>query len=259
MKTVYGPVPSARFGRSLGVDPNCLRKRCSFGCLYCQLGPTTVKTLERKAYVDPQVVKRDLESARKDNADVITFSGTGEPTLNSKIGEMIISAKKFGLPIVVLTNSSTLSDPAVRAALCNADIVAAKLDASNEEVFQKVSRPIEGLKFGQIVDGIMEFRKEFKGKLVLQMMFVAENNGCAGEMARLAGRIGPDEVQLDTPLRKPSETPPLSREEMKAIRKEFGALPASISVISIYDLKEPEVQPIDLDETRMRRPGNRIL
>ncbi|MFA6328358.1 MAG: hypothetical protein WCY41_02855 [Candidatus Micrarchaeia archaeon] len=90
-------------------------------------------------------------------------------------------------------------------------------------------------------------------------MFVAENKGCAGEMARLAGRIGPDEVQLDTPLRKPSETPPLSREEMKAIQKEFSALPASISVISIYDLKEPEVDPINLDETRIRRPGNRIL
>jgi wyosine [tRNA(Phe)-imidazoG37] synthetase (radical SAM superfamily) len=251
MKIIYGPVPSWRLGRSLGVDPICSRgKICSFDCIYCQLGRTKTKTMERKPYVNPAVMKRELEAAPKDNIDAITFSGTGEPTLNSELGDMICFARKFGIRVAVLTNSSLLADAGVRRGLCHADAVAAKLDAPDEGLFQKINNPAEGLRFQAIVDGIMAFRKEFRGKLMLQMMFVGLNKERAGEMARLAQELGPDEVQLDTPLRR-SPVPPLSPEEMAVIERHFSGLP----VVQVYKSRKPETVPFDIHETGLRRPG----
>lgn len=250
MKTIYGPVPSWRFGRSLGVDPICSEKKiCSFDCVYCQLGRTKMKTLQRKPYIDVSRMKKELESTEKENIDVITFSGTGEPTLNSELGDMIAFAKKFGFPVVILTNSSLLSDANVRNTLGNADIVAAKFDVPNEEIFQKVNRPIQGLHFETILEGIKSFRKEFRGKLALQMMFIGDNKTHAEEMARLAKEIGPDEVQIDTPLRR-STVPPLSPAEIEEIEGVFTGLP----IISVYKKKRPKTVPIDLHETFIRRP-----
>ena len=250
MKIIYGPVPSWRFGRSLGVDPVCsMQKICSFDCVYCQLGRTKTKTLERKSHVDVQQMKKELTDAEKSNIDAITFSGTGEPTLNSDIGEMISFAKGFGKPVVVLTNSSLLSDSEVRSALCRADVVAAKLDAPDEEIFKRVSRPLEGLRFQTVVEGIRRFRREFKGKLALQMMFIDLNKDYAKEMADIARGMKPDEVQLDTPLRR-SDVPPLSEEEMGKIEKSFTGLP----VISVYRSRKPDAVPLDLHETMLRRP-----
>lgn len=250
MKTVYGPVPSWRFGRSLGVDPVCrTEKMCPFDCVYCQLGRTKEKTPERGEYVELGRVCGELEAAEKGTSDVITFSGTSEPTLNTEIGEMIGFAKKFGLPVVVLTNSSLLHLKEVREALCGADVVSAKLDAPNEELFQKINRPAEGITFESVLGGLERFREEFRGKFALQMMFVGANKGAAGEMAGLARRLEPDEVQLDTPLR-PSPVPPLSKEEMEGVEERFEGLP----FISVYREKKPDVAPLDLHETRARRP-----
>lgn len=250
MKSVYGPVPSWRLGRSLGVDPICSReKRCSFDCIYCQLGRTKTKTMQRKPYVDIGSMKSELETAPKKNIDAITFSGTGEPTLNSELGDMIDFARNFGIRVAVLTNSSLLSDTGVRRALSHADVVAAKLDAPDEEFFQKINNPVEGLHFQAIIEGIKAFRKEFKGKLALQMMFVGLNKECASEMARLVREIGPDEVQLDTPLRR-STVPPLSPEEMSGIERHF----TDLQVIQVYRAKKPKTVPLDIHETRLRRP-----
>jgi wyosine [tRNA(Phe)-imidazoG37] synthetase (radical SAM superfamily) len=250
MKTIYGPVPSWRFGRSLGVDPVCrVEKICSFDCIYCQLGKTRSKTMERKEYVGCARVCRELEAADKSTSDVITFSGTSEPTLNLKIGEMIGFAKKFGLPVVVLTNSSLLHLREVREALGKADIVSAKLDAPNEKLFREINKPLEGIHFETILGGLKKFRKEFGGKFALQMMFVEANKGAAGEMAKLACELEPDEVQLDTPLR-PSPVPPLSIEEMERIEGLFRGLPT----ISVYKKKKPNVVPLDIHETAARRP-----
>jgi wyosine [tRNA(Phe)-imidazoG37] synthetase (radical SAM superfamily) len=252
MKTVYGPVPSWRFGRSLGVDPVCrAQKVCSFDCVYCQLGKTRDKTSERKEYVGPARVYEDLEAADKSTSDVITFSGTSEPTLNSGIGEMIVFAKKFGLPVVVLTNSSFLCLKEVRDALCKADVVSAKLDAPNERLFKEINKPAEGITFESVLGGLEKFRKEFKGKFALQMMFVEANNHSANEMAEIARRLNPDEIQLDTPLR-PSAVPPLSEEEMDKVEESFKGLP----FISVYKRKKPIVAPLNLHETRARRPEN---
>jgi len=251
MKIIYGPVPSWRLGRSLGVDPICSRNKiCSFDCVYCQLGRTKTKTMLRKQYVSLDGMKAELETAPKRGVDMITFSGSGEPTLNSELGDMISFAKGFGIPVAVLTNSSLLPDPEVRAALSHADIVSAKLDAPDEDVFRKINNPAEGSRFQATLDGIMQFREEFKGNLALQMMFVDLNKGRAEDMARLAREIHPDEVQLDTPLRR-SAVPPLSPEEMAGIEKHFSGLP----FVQVYRSRKPKTAPLDIHETETRRPG----
>jgi len=250
LNIIYGPVPSWRFGSSLGVDAICSRKKiCSFDCTYCQLGKTGDLTTQRKEYVSYSKMKGALTAADKSTSDVITFSGTGEPTLNTKIGDMISFAKTFGLPVAVLTNSSLLCLDEVRNALLEADIVAAKLDAPNQEIFEKVNQPAPGVRFSQVLEGILAFRKAYSGKLALQMMFVAENKNSAPEMAKLARQINPEEVQLDTPIR-PSAVPALSIREMEKIEHSFEGLPT----ISVYKKKSEYVSPIDEEETRLRRP-----
>ncbi len=250
MDIVYGPVPSWRFGRSLGVDPICSpEKICSFDCTYCQLGKTKNLTISRSEYASYYKMRTELESADKSTTDVITFSGTGEPTLNTSLGKMISFAKKFRFPVVVLTNSSLLYLKEVRDSLLDADIVSLKLDAPNEIFFQKINRPAPGIQFSSVLEGIHSFRREFNGKFALQMMFIDANKEAAPEMAALARALNPDEVQLDTPLR-PSSTPPISPEEMEKIEKHFQDLP----YISVYHRKKPSVSPLDAQETELRRP-----
>ncbi len=250
MKIIYGPVPSWRLGRSLGVDPVCAKEKiCSFDCVYCQLGRANAKTTQRGKYIDINKMKSELAATPKTKVDTITFSGTGEPTLNSQLGEMIDFAKGFGIPVAVLTNSSFLPDADARRDLLNADIVCAKLDAPDENLFQEINNPAEGLHFETILEGIKSFRREFRGKLALQMMFIGSNKGSAEEMASLAREIRPDEVQLDTPLRR-SQAPPISPQEMEEVEKRFSGLPA----IQVYKRRKPATVPFDIHETELRRP-----
>ncbi|MFA5050355.1 MAG: radical SAM protein [Candidatus Micrarchaeia archaeon] len=251
MKVIYGPVPSWRFGRSLGIDVTPVEeKTCCFDCIYCQLGKTKILTSEKDEYVHLEKIKNELEAINKENIDVITFSGSGEPTLNSKLGEMIIFAKKFGFPVCVLTSAGLINNKEVRKALNNADIVSLKLDAARGDTFQKINRPLEGFSLEKIINGIIEFRKIYKGKLCLQMMFVEENKKEAEEMAIIAKEINADEIQLDTP-RRPSKVSPLSKEEMEDIEKYFKEM----NYISVYKRKKPMAKAIDIKETLKRRPG----
>ena len=256
MKTVYRPVPSCRFGRSLGIDPVCRFKEkvCSFDCIYCQLGRTKHKIIRRKKFVEASRVEKDLkDSLKKAKADVITFSGSSEPTLALNLGEIIKRIRKTSdLPIAILSNASLLHRKDVRKELTQLDVVAATLDAPNQKLFEKISRPHESISFKRLVDGILKFRKEYKGKLALQMMFTKENADYAGEMAKIAERIKPDEIQLNTPLR-PSPVKPLSPKEMEKIKKKFK----KFSVISVYDAKKVKAKPLDLHEVRKRRPEKR--
>jgi wyosine [tRNA(Phe)-imidazoG37] synthetase (radical SAM superfamily) len=243
-------VPSWRLGRSLGIDPICrIGKVCSFDCLYCQLGRTNIRTRVRKTLVRPARMAKDLASADKSSCDIITFSGTGEPTLNKSIGEMIRIAKGYGKPVAVLTNSSLLSMDAVRVDLMGADIVCAKLDAPDEGTFRLVNRPVRGISFDFVLDGIKSFHRSFKGKLAIQSMFIAKNQGCASEMAAITKEIKPDEVQLDTPLRR-SAVRALGREAMEKIEAEYSGLP----VKQVYKSEMPRIQPFDIHQTKMRRP-----
>jgi wyosine [tRNA(Phe)-imidazoG37] synthetase (radical SAM superfamily) len=258
MKTVYGPVPSRRLGISLGIDPVSFLpggRICSFDCIYCQLqslGPLTYKT-EREVFVQREDVERDLEEALgRSDPQIITFSGNSEPTLALNIGELAEAAKKMsGLPTAILTNSSLMPRPDVRKDLLGIGHVVAKLDAPDFETFRKVNRPAEGMRLGEIINSLRLFRSEYGGKLSLQMMFIKENHSLSHELAELAASIKPDEVQIDTPLR-PSLSKPLSSTELGEIRDVFTG--RGLNAVSIYELEKPTAKPIDMRETRMRRP-----
>ena len=181
---IYGPVPSWRLGRSLGIDLlSTSGKVCSFDCLYCQLGKTITLTTKRREFISIAKLGEELEEVKGVVADYVTFSGGGEPTLASNLGQAIEIAKSsLHLPVAVLTNSSLMPREDVRRDLAKADVVVATVDAHNQELFRQINRPVTALLLGDILEGIKLFRREFKGKLCLEVMFIELNKNFAGEM-----------------------------------------------------------------------------
>jgi wyosine [tRNA(Phe)-imidazoG37] synthetase (radical SAM superfamily) len=249
---IYGPVPSWRLGRSLGIDLLSTEgKTCSLDCVYCQLGRTVHPSVERKEFVTASRLTEELERVKGVIADYITFSGVGEPTLAVNLGEAITLAKSvLGLPVAVLTNSSLMTREDVRRDLGLADVVVAKVDAPDEEIFRQVNRPFIKRSLEEVIQAINLFREQYKGKLALQMMFIDANKNYAEEMAAIAEKLSPDEVQLNTPLR-PCAIQPLPPENIDRISGAFNSLK---NVITIYEAPRPEVAPLDLKETLKRRP-----
>jgi len=252
MFIIYGPVPSWRLGRSLGIDLLSTRgKTCSFDCVYCQLGRTIHSLDEPKEFVPVSKLVSELEQVRGVRADYATFSGVGEPTLASNLGEAIKVVKSnLGLPVAVLTNSSLMPREDVRQRPAKADVVVAKLDAPTEEVFHTINRSAIDYSLTEVLEGMRRFRLEFRGKLAVQMMFIEANKECAEDMARIAELLSPDEVQLNTPLR-PCAVPPLTLEEMCSIKRAFSQ---HRNVLAVYEAPRPAVVPLNLQETRRRRP-----
>lgn len=208
---VYGPVPSRRLGRSLGIDlvPH---KMCTYDCVYCQLGPTTVKTIDRRPYgaVDDMVeeLQRRLDTCPAP-PDYIGIAGSGEPTLNSQVGLLIDKVKAVtSIPVAVLTNGALLWMPEVRADLMRADLVLPSLDAGDDRAFQRVNRPHPDLSFAEMVEGIASFTASFAGQVWLEILLLADVTGVpeeASKIATLADYIGPARVQLNTVCRPPTE------------------------------------------------------
>ncbi len=252
MSIIYGPVSSWRLGRSLGIDLlNTRRKVCSFNCVYCQLGETGQLIIEPTEFVSLEQLISEIELLNPIKADYATFSGMGEPTLASNLGEAIELARSIlDLPIAVLTNSSLMFREDVRQQLALADTVVAKLDVPNEELFAMVNRPAPGLHFDRIKDGIRLFRDKYKGKLALQVMFIEANKDYASEIAALARQISPDEVQINTPLR-PCAVKPLPPKNIAKVQREFTNFE---SVVTVYEARRYKVLPLDLAETLRRRP-----
>ena len=248
---IYGPVPSWRLGRSLGVDMvSRPEKTCSFDCAYCQLGPTRCHTAERREFVTIARLRKELEQLPPLELDYVTFSGTAEPTLAANLGEAIIVVKEhLVVPVAVLTNSSLMSDPEVRADLCQADKVVAKLDSPSEELLGRVNHPVSGITLRAILDGLRLFREEYGGHLALQMMFYADNRDQAEALAALARELDPDEIEVNTPLR-PCAVKPLPPEVIAEVMRVFSGLPA----VSVYGSSRPTVEPLDMEETLQRRP-----
>ena len=186
----------------------------------------------------------------KGKADVVTLSGTGEPELAENLGKLIDIAKEItGLKVVVLTNSSLMDNLEVRRNLAKADMVVAKLDSPNQELFKRINRPHPSIKFEKILEGMRRFRSEFKGEYALQMMFIDLNKDHASEMRRLAEEIKPDEIQIDTPIRA-SPVRSLDPKEIDEIKNVFEGM----NYISVYDRERPRVEIIDRNETLERRP-----
>lgn len=252
MNPVYGPVPSWRLGKSLGIDPQCSsEKECPFDCIYCQLGKTINKTIERRKYIDEKGLSEALENIDSSGADIITFSGTGEPTLASNLPVLLKEVRrKSGLPVAILTSAALIGSDRVRKELKDFDKVVLKFDAPDEETFQKINQPHQSLRLADIEKGIKEFRRQYSGKLSIQTMFVRENKKLSGALAEKIREFDADEVQLDTPLR-PCAVPPLDREEMKEVEKSFSGM----KFISVYRKEKPSVKAFDIKETRKRRPA----
>jgi wyosine [tRNA(Phe)-imidazoG37] synthetase (radical SAM superfamily) len=229
-KYIFGPVPSRRLGRSLGVDL-VPYKTCSFDCIYCDLGRTTHKTTFRESYVKPEEIRGELEltlPTLSKKPDYITLSGSGEPTLNQNIGDIIHAIKDLtSIPLAVLTNGSLFSLEEVRKALVGADVVIPSLDAVNDVTFQCLNRPHPSLNIQEIISGLIQFRNEYRDQIWLEVVFCRGINDDRGEIERLKGvieRIRPDRVQLNTPVRPPAEefAYPLSTTQLEEIRKQLG-------------------------------------
>jgi wyosine [tRNA(Phe)-imidazoG37] synthetase (radical SAM superfamily) len=226
---IYGPVPSRRLGFSLGIDIIPF-KTCSLNCIYCQLGRTTKKTIHRKEYFAWSEIlaqiKKKLSSGQR--IDYITFSGSGEPTLNKILEKLIREIKKLtSIPVAVLTNSTLLSRKSVRKALMAADLVVPSLDAAGQEIFVKVNRPHPSLKLEEIIEGLQKFRQEFKGSIWLEIMLVKGMNDSPSHIRKLkeaVAKIKPDKVQLNTVIRPPAERDarPLGLKDLEKIKKILG-------------------------------------
>lgn len=203
-KYLFGPVPSRRLGISLGVDlvPH---KVCSLDCVYCECGATTKLTLDRKEYIlyDKVIKELDHYFIHNPDPDYITFSGSGEPTLNIRLGDVLdfIKERKRDIPVAVLTNGTLLHQKQVRRDLLRADVVLPSLDAASEETFRKINRPYHKLKLYDYIHGLELFRKEYTGKLWLEVLIIPGYNDGEKELQSLKEafhKIRPDMIQLNT-------------------------------------------------------------
>ncbi len=226
---MFGPVPSRRLGRSLGVDIVPF-KVCTLDCIYCQLGKTGQKTIERKEYVPIKSVLAELKDRLTEGiqADFITISGSGEPTLNSQLGKLIDGIKKItSIPVAILTNGTLLYMQDVRTDCAKANVVLPSLDAGDEEGFQKVNRPHRDISIKKLVDGLCTFRKEFSGQIWLEVFLVEGYNTGPEQIAKIKTaieRIQPDKVQLNTAVR-PTAEPGVKRleaEKLQAVAAQLG-------------------------------------
>ena len=205
---LFGPVPSRRFGRSLGVDLTPY-KTCSLDCIFCQLGRTTEKTVERKEYVPTDIVLSELKDwLNKDGeADYITLSGSGEPTLHSRFGEVLEFIRSNSkIPAVLLSNGTMLNLPEVRDAAACANVVKCSLSAWNQVSCEWVNRPHPQLRFDHLIKGQKDFRAQFKGQLWIEVFLIAGTNSTptnVRKIADLAKGIGPDRIHLNTAVRPP--------------------------------------------------------
>jgi wyosine [tRNA(Phe)-imidazoG37] synthetase (radical SAM superfamily) len=209
----FGPVPSRRLGKSLGINNIISPKICSYGCVYCQVGETTKKSLKREAYFQPEIVfekvEHHIQQLNKDNyPDYLTFVSNGEPTLDINLGKAIKLLKRSGIPIAVITNASLLFDETVRNDLHLADWVSLKIDAGDNDTWQKVNRPAPGLDFNKTIESINLFADEYNGILCTETMLTDGINDTVNNITNVSEfikRINPGTAYLAIPIRPPSE------------------------------------------------------
>ena len=238
----YGPVPSRRLGFSLGVDlfP---KKTCSFNCLYCQLGESDKKVIKRFSFIKLSKFRRDLREIIKKNPkiDYITISGSGEPTLHKDLDKIITVIKKVTqnkYPVAVITNSSLLYRKKVREELRKADLIVPSLDAATAKTFSKINRPHKAVTLKKVVDGLIQLKKEFKGKIWLEIMLVAGVNDSREEIRKIkkiVDKINPDKIQLNLPIR-PAGTKVLlpGQKKLESIKK---VLSKNAEIVMKFSLK----------------------
>ncbi len=209
---VFGPVPSRRFGQSLGIN-TIPPKTCSYSCVYCQLGRTSRLTVHREPHCDPGELLGDVRSTlrklaeRGEQVDYLTFVPDGEPTLDSRLGDQLDLLRPTGVPLAVITNASLLSDGDVRRDLARADRVSVKLDAVRHDTWRRVDRPHGDLRLRDVLDGVLQFAREFKGELDTETMLVKGMNDSPDDLKPLAAFfewLRPRRSYISIPIRPPA-------------------------------------------------------
>lgn len=209
----FGPVPSRRLGRSLGIN-NIPPKICSYSCVYCQLGPTLKMQAKRESFYTPEEIWNSVQErvtrARKagEAVDYLTFVPDGEPTLDINLGQQVKRLKALHLPIATITNASLIWRRDVREHLMGADWVSLKVDAVSERSWRRVNRPHASLDLAAIMEGEIRFAKEYGGRLVTETMLVAGVNDGAedlGAVANFLALLNPATAYLSIPTRPPGE------------------------------------------------------
>ena len=248
---------------SLGVDI-LPPKTCNLNCVYCELGGTRKYTCERNEYIPADPIRAELEEvlcSEKTAFDVLTFTASGEPTLHTGLGELLAFAKGHtDRPIAVITNSTLLSDSQVREELCHADILLPSLDSVVLDSFRRVNRPAKCVDLKTILDGLIKLRKEFKGKIWLEVLFVRGINHGTDEikgLKEILKSIQPDKIQLNTVVRPPVETwaNPLSKRQMEELKEQLGE--KAEVIVDYRHSMEKGIQPIieaEILDTLLRRP-----
>lgn len=262
-KHLFGPVASRRLGRSLGVDL-IPYKTCTFDCIYCQLGRTTNKTIERKEYVPIDNVMAEIEHKLKESPqpDYITFSGSGEPTLHAGIGEIIKKIKSItSIPVAVLTNGSLLHREDVRSDLMQADLIVPSLDAGDPFMFGYINRPHEKIEFHRMVQGMAEFCREFKGQVWMEVFLLSGINAFESEIDKiveLLKLIKPKKVQLNTAVRPTAESyaHAVDHKKMEELAKLFDPPAEVVSGIMVEPAKaKKSASEEDIISFLRRRPA----
>ncbi len=290
---LFGPVPSRRLGRSLGIDlvPH---KVCTLDCVYCECGATTECTVERRPWVNTDEVLAELTTwlaaANRSSApaDYLTFSGAGEPTLHSELGRVARwLIERTDIPLALLTNGTLLGDPALRGELAPFAVILPSLDAVSEEIFVRINRPHPSLTAASLIEALVALRGGFDGEIWLEVLLVEGVNDTPSELDLLAeaiGRIKPDRVQLNTAARpgtEPSVTAASEASLQRALDR-FGPVAAAVATFSapapeqVVDAGDPSeallavvrrrpetlarlAQSLATDEATLRQTADRLL
>jgi wyosine [tRNA(Phe)-imidazoG37] synthetase (radical SAM superfamily) len=248
MKYVFGPVPSRRLGQSLGIDTIPL-KTCNWNCVYCQLGRTRPVVNERKDYYPPEEileeVRQALSSHNPGEIDWVTFVGSGEPTLHASLGWLIRQVKGMtDLPVAVITNGALLYLPEVRQDLLPADAVLPSLDAATARLYRQINRPHPEITFKRLVEGLAAFRRDYDGKLWLEVMLVKDLNDTEEALraiSAMVAQIEPDQLHINLPSRPPVET-------WVRAPDEEGIMRASAILGNIAKVVHPTVETFNLSD-----------
>ena len=258
---VYGPVLSRRLGRSLGVDV-IPYKTCTYDCIYCQLGRTTCKTVARHSWMPVEELLQQIANRLGTRPDWVTIGGSGEPTLYADMGALIRKIKELtDIPVAVLTNGSLLGSKEVRDDLLPADLVIPSLDAGNPELFKYVNRPHQSISFERMVEGLIQFRREYAGQYWLEVLLVGGITGITGpveQIAAIADRIKPDHIHLNTVVRPPAEAyaMPVPMDLLECYAAAFGDKATVIAELPETDIQSAvDTYPAALLDLLSRRPS----
>ncbi|MFH0842265.1 MAG: radical SAM protein [Bacteroidota bacterium] len=241
----FGPIPSRRLGMSLGINNIVSPKTCSYSCIYCQVGKTRVKSIRRDSFYKPRLIYEKVSTHlekldQKDTPDYLTFVSNGEPTLDINLGNSIKLLKKLGIPIAVISNASMLFDETVRHDLLLADWVSLKMDASDNDTWQKINKPSPDLNFEKHIENIILFAGLFNRKLNTETMLVKGINDQAAsfsEVGKIIRQVNPSTAYLSIPTRPPSDKniKPPEEEAINAAWQIFTEMKISTELLTGFE------------------------